>query len=355
MNDKQRIEELRKILRTANDAYYRDGHSPMSDAEFDRLLRELRDLEEAHPEFDEPDSPTNRVGSDLATGFKKITHRYPMLSIQNTYSEEEVRDFHRQVTEKIPETEVEYVCEPKIDGVAMCLVYENRKLTVAVTRGDGVQGDEVTQNIRTLKTIPQTLPKDFPADRFEVRGEVYMTKDNFLKFNEYSTRVFGKELQNPRNTASGSLKLKDPREAALRPLDFFAYNILTDDAEGNHWDNLEKLDKAKFPVNSLRAKARSVDEVMRVCEKWQKLRDDLPYMIDGVVIKVDSLEDRVALGATSKFPRWAIAFKFPAEQKTTRLIRIDVNVGRTGRVTPFAVMEPVRVAGSTVSVILAVA
>jgi DNA ligase (NAD+) len=348
MNDKQRIEELRKILRTANDAYYRDGHSPMSDAEFDRLLRELRDLEEAHPEFDEPDSPTNRVGSDLATGFKKITHRYPMLSIQNTYSEEEVRDFHRQVTEKIPETEVEYVCEPKIDGVAMCLVYENRKLTVAVTRGDGVQGDEVTQNIRTLKTIPQTLPKDFPADRFEVRGEVYMTKDNFLKFNEYSTRVFGKELQNPRNTASGSLKLKDPREAALRPLDFFAYNILTDDAEGNHWDNLEKLDKAKFPVNSLRAKARSVDEVMRVCEKWQKLRDDLPYMIDGVVIKVNSLKQQAALGRTAKSPKWVIAYKYKAEAVETVLESVSFQVGRTGVVTPVANLKPVHLGGTVV-------
>ena len=205
-----------------------------------------------------------------------------------------------------------------------------------MTRGDGVQGDEVTQNIRTLKTIPQTLPKDFPADRFEVRGEVYMTKDNFLKFNEYSTRVFGKELQNPRNTASGSLKLKDPREAALRPLDFFAYNILTDDAEGNHWDNLEKLDKAKFPVNSLRAKARSVDEVMRVCEKWQKLRDDLPYMIDGVVIKVNSLKQQAALGRTAKSPKWVIAYKYKAEAVETVLESVSFQVGRTGVVTPVA-------------------
>ena len=348
MNAKQRIGELRELLKNANDAYYREGHSPMSDVEFDTLLAELKQLEEAHPEFHDPDSPTRRVGSDLASGFRKVKHRYPMLSIQNTYSEEEVRDFHRQVTEKIPEDEVEYVCEPKIDGVAMCLVYENQKLKLGVTRGDGVQGDEVTQNIKTIKTIPQQLPKDFPEDRFEVRGEVYMTREKFLQYNEYSMRVFGKELQNPRNTASGSLKLKDPAEAAQRPLDFFAYSILRDEPEGKHWDNLEKLDGAKFPVNTLRAKAKNVDEVMAICAKWDKLRDTLPYLIDGVVIKVNSLKHQSILGRTAKSPKWVIAYKYKTEAAETILESVDFQVGRTGVVTPVANLKPVHLGGTLV-------
>ncbi len=343
-----RVEELRRLLRAANEAYYQKGDSPMSDAEFDRLMRELGELEEAHPELQHPDSPTRKVGSDLVSGFRKVSHRYPMLSIQNTYSEEEVRDFHRQVTEKIPADSVEYVCEPKIDGVAMSLVYEDRRLMLGVTRGDGVQGDDVTRNIRTLKTIPQELPKGFPGGRMEVRGEIYMTQANFLAFNEYSMRVHGRELQNPRNTASGSLKLKDPKEAAQRPLDFLAYSILTDNPEGTHWENLSLLEKSGFPVNALRFKGKTVDEVMEICGKWDKIRNDLPYLIDGVVIKVNDLRQQAQLGRTSKNPKWVIAYKYKAEAAETLLESVSFQVGRTGVVTPVANLKPVQLGGTLV-------
>lgn len=362
-----RAAELRKVLDAANDAYYRKHAPLMSDMEFDRLLRELEDLEAAHPALRTPDSPTQRVGSDLEdddsageggtaeegpgqTGaFRKVAHVFPMLSIQNTYSEEEVRDFHRQVTEKVPEESLEYVCEPKIDGVAMSLVYTDRSLSLGVTRGDGVHGDDVTRNILTIAGIPRKLPEDWPAGRVEVRGEVYMTQADFLKYNEYSIRVHGKELQNPRNTASGSLKLKDPREAAGRPLSFFAYAVLLEDAkDGSHWENLARLEKAGFPVNPLRAKVRGVDAVMETCARWEKLRDDLPYLIDGVVVKVDSLRQQALLGRTAKSPKWVIAYKYKAEAVETVLESVSFQVGRTGVVTPVANLRPVLLGGTTV-------
>ncbi|HEX2613343.1 MAG TPA: NAD-dependent DNA ligase LigA, partial [Fibrobacteria bacterium] len=365
-----RAAELRKILEAANAAYYVKSAPVMPDVEFDRLLRELEDLEEAHPSLRTPDSPTQRVGSDIGDadsdgegqgaeetgksgGFRKIAHLFPMLSIQNTYSEEEVRDFHRQVTEKVPGDALAYVCEPKIDGVAMSLVYEDRKLALGVTRGDGVQGDDVTRNILTIASIPRMLPKDWPAGRVEVRGEVYMTVGDFLKYNEYSTRVHGKELQNPRNTASGSLKLKDPAEAAERPLSFFAYAILLEDAairahDGSHWENLERLKAAGFPVNSLRERVHDVDAVMATCARWEKLRDDLPYLIDGVVVKVDSLRQQSQLGRTAKSPKWVIAYKYKAEAAETVLESVSFQVGRTGVVTPVANLKPVQLGGTTV-------
>jgi DNA ligase (NAD+) len=370
-----RVEELRAVLKAANDAYYR-AHAPMmSDAEFDRLLRELDDLETAHPALQDPDSPTQRVGSDLEESteesddsgeaggtkdtrspgtqgaFKKVAHLFPMLSIQNTYSEEEVRDFHRQVTGKVAEDALEYVCEPKIDGVAMSLVYQDHQLVLGVTRGDGVKGDDVTRNIRNIESIPKTLPADWPAGRIEVRGEVYMTEADFLKYNEYSMRVYGKELQNPRNTASGSLKLKDPKEAAERPLSFFAYAILEEDGgagENTHWGNLERLVQADFPVNTLRERVRGVDEVMTVCARWEQQRDALPYLIDGVVIKVNSLKQQAALGRTAKSPKWVIAFKYKTEAAETLLESVDFQVGRTGVVTPVANLKPVALGGTTV-------
>jgi DNA ligase (NAD+) len=354
-----RAAELSGLLIAANDAYYRANRPVMTDAAFDALLRELEDLEAAHPSLRDPDSPTQRVGSDLGddaqgpgqgAAFRKVAHLFPMLSIQNTYSEEEVRDFHRQVIGKIPEEALEYVCEPKIDGVAMSLVYENRRLALGVTRGDGVQGDDVTRNIRTIAGIPQELPSDWPAGRVEVRGEVYMTEADFLKYNEYSQRVYGRELQNPRNTASGSLKLKDPKEAAERPLSFFAYSILLDGEKqaGSHWDNLERLKAAKFPVNRHREKVAGVDAVMAVCARWEKLRSTLPYLIDGVVIKVNDLRQQAQLGRTAKSPKWVIAYKYKAEAAETTLESVVFQVGRTGVVTPVANLKPVQLGGTTV-------
>lgn len=438
-NVRARAAELTRVLRDANDAYYRRHAPVMTDREFDTLLRELEDLETRYTTLRTPDSPTQVVGSDLdaddpdagddaarraadpadtkqvathagpeaetkagakkkrrtsggspaeATppgGFRKVPHLFPMLSIQNTYSEAEVRDFHRQVTGKIREAELEYVCEPKIDGVALSLVYENRILVAGVTRGDGVRGDDVTRNVRTIAGIPHALPPDWPADRVEVRGEVYMTEVDFLRYNEYSQRVYGRELQNPRNTASGSLKLKDPAETAGRPLSFFAYAILREGTDGSHWENLLHLERAGFPVNPLRARVHAggvegtepvqataatgeaadtteataaageadegaglVDRVMAVCARWETRRADLPYLIDGVVIKVSSLKQQATLGRTAKSPRWVIAYKYKTEAAETTLESVDFQVGRTGVVTPVANLGPVPLGGTVV-------
>ncbi len=351
MTDKEaqkQIRKLRKELKVANEAYYQKNHSPMPDEEYDRLNLTLAELEAQFPELAEGDSPTQEVGSDLTTGFKKVEHRFPMLSIQNTYSEEEVADWHRQVTEKIDPNEVEYIVELKIDGVALSLIYEDHKLVQAVTRGDGLVGDEVTHNVKTIATLPHTLPANFPADRFEVRGEVYMTRENFDTFNEYSQLHFGKTMQNPRNTASGSLKLKDSKETAMRKLDFFAYAILIDKPDSTHWDNLELLKKAHFPVNEHRAKVKTIPEVMEVCAGWLKIRDGLPYNIDGAVVKVNSLRQQVTLGRTAKSPKWVIAYKYKTEAMETVLESVSYQVGRTGAVTPVAHLKPVLLGGTLV-------
>jgi DNA ligase (NAD+) len=342
------IQDLRAVLADANDQYYRLGRSPMSDEEFDRKVKELADLESLHPEFAVAESPTLAVGSDLTAGFRKIEHKYPMLSIQNTYSEEELADWNRQVTDKIDPADLEYVVELKIDGVAMSLVYEDRKLAFAVTRGDGTVGDEVTQNVLNIKTIPVRLPAAFPEGRVEVRGEIYMTRANFKAFNEFSLLTYGKEQQNPRNTAAGSLKLKDPAESALRKLDFYAYAILTDKSEGTHWGNLEALHKAGFQVNGKRAKVKTVDEIMAVCADWLKIRDDLPYNIDGAVVKVNDLRQQVLLGRTSKSPKWVIAYKYKTEAVETVLQSVSYQVGRTGAVTPVAHLKPILLGGTLV-------
>jgi DNA ligase (NAD+) len=352
---RKRIQQLREQVAQADEAYYVKGHSPMTDEAYDKLARELADLEAAHPELKAPDSPTSQVGSDLTPGFRKVEHRFPMLSIQNTYSEEEVLDWHRQVTEKIDPTDLEYVVELKIDGVAMSLVYEDRKLVTAVTRGDGTRGDDVTQNVLTIKDIPTTLPAAAPMGRFEVRGEVFMTRENFEAFNAFSQLNYGKELQNPRNTASGSLKLKDPKETALRKLDFYAYAILTDKPEEKgvdhtrtHWDNLQLLKKAGFPVSEHRAKVKTIPEVMAVCAEWLEIRESLAYNIDGAVIKVNDLRHQALLGRTAKSPKWVIAYKYKAEAMETVLEEVTYQVGRTGAITPVAHFKPVFLGGTTV-------
>lgn len=344
----KRVKDLHNLVSQADEAYYRHGHSPMSDEEYDRLARELSDLEAAHPELKVSSTPTEQVGSDLTPGFRKVEHKYPMLSIQNTYSEEEVLDWHRQVTEKINPEDLEYVAELKIDGVALSLIYEDRKLSQAVTRGDGARGDEVTQNVRTIKTIPVALPDFLPTGRVEMRGEVYMTRENFRTFNEYCLLTYGKEQQNPRNTTSGSLKLKDPAETAIRNLDFFAYGILQDGLDGSHWNNLELLAKAGFPVNKHRVKVKTIPEVMDACAQWLTIRDSLPYNIDGVVIKVNDLRHQALLGRTSKSPKWVIAYKYKTEAVETVLENVTYQVGRTGAVTPVAHFKPILLGGTLV-------
>jgi DNA ligase (NAD+) len=347
-NAQGKIEALRSRLADANDQYYKLGHSPMSDEEYDLGVKELERLEAEHPEFAASDSPAAAVGSDLTPGFRKVVHKFPMLSIQNTYSEAELADWHRQVTEKIPPEELVYVVELKIDGVAMSLVYEDRQLAYAVTRGDGTVGDEVTQNILNIKSIPAQLPASWPMGRVEVRGEVYMTRDNFKAFNEYALLAYGKEQQNPRNTASGSLKLKDPKESALRKLDFYAYAILVENAAGTHWQNLDKLAQAGFPVNDKRERVRDVASILRVVEGWHALRDSLPYNIDGAVVKVDDLRQQVILGRTAKSPKWVIAYKYKAEAVETTLESVTYQVGRTGAVTPVAHFKPILLGGTLV-------
>ncbi len=320
----------------------------MSDPEYDRLLKELEALEAKHPDLAAPDSPAKQVGSDLTPGFKKVPHRFPMLSIANTYSEEEVRDWYRQVTYKIPADEVELVAELKIDGISLSLVYQDRKLSQAVTRGDGNVGDDITANVKTIAGVPHKLPDSMPEGRVEVRGEVFMTRASFEAFNEYSVLHYGKEQQNPRNTAAGSLKLKNPEETALRKLDFFAFGLWVEPFNGTHWENLEKLDACRFPVNPYKAKVKTVDELLEVFEKWRLIRDELPYNIDGVVVKVNSLEQQVRLGRTSKNPRWVIAYKYKAEAVETILESVTLQVGRTGAVTPVGHLQPVQLGGTTV-------
>ncbi|MEO7426157.1 MAG: NAD-dependent DNA ligase LigA [Fibrobacteria bacterium] len=344
----KKILALRAKIAKANEEYYKYGRSPMSDEDYDLELKALELLESQHPEFAQTASPTIAVGSDLTPGFRKVEHLYPMLSIQNTYSQEELADWHRQVTDKVDAAELEYVVELKIDGVAMSLVYQDRKLEYAVTRGDGATGDEVTQNVRNIGTIPKALPAEFPDGRVEVRGEIYMTRHNFRTFNEYSLLTYGKEQQNPRNTAAGSLKLKDPKESALRKLDFFAYAILVENPAGTHWDNLQALAKAGFPVNDKRAKVKDVDGIMRVCAEWLAIRDDLPYNIDGAVVKVNDLRQQILIGRTSKSPKWVIAYKYKTEAVETVLESVSFQVGRTGAVTPVAHLKPILLGGTLV-------
>ncbi|MFC1584493.1 NAD-dependent DNA ligase LigA [Fibrobacterota bacterium] len=345
---KNRIDELRKSINRANRMYYKLGQSPMSDEEYDALYRELQELENAYPEHLDPDSPTLRVGNDLTPGFPKITHQYPLLSIGNTYSEDELRDFIRQVEEKIPPSELEYVVELKIDGAALSLVYEDRRLVHAATRGDGETGDDITANARAIHSIPVKLPGDMPAGRFEARGEVYMSLTNFKELYEYTQQMMGQELQNPRNTAAGSLKMKDPRVVARRKLDFFAYAVVGKNSESSHWQNLEMLEQAGFPVNPNRKLAASLEEIIAFCHYWEKQRDSLDYNIDGMVIKVNRLIQQQRIGHTAKSPKWAIAYKFKAQAVETVLRSVSFQVGRTGAITPVANLAPVTLAGTEV-------
>ncbi len=344
----KRILELKKSLNEANDAYYKKGLSPISDEEYDALLTELQSLENANPQLASSDSPTKKLGSDLVTGFPKLSHQYPMLSIGNTYNAEEVRDFHRQVCQKIPESELEYVVELKIDGVSLSLIYENRLWTTAVTRGDGSVGDVVTANAMNIGSIPRTLPDSFPAERVEIRGEVYLKLADFLTFNIYALEKYGKEQQNPRNTASGSLKLKDSEESKKRNLSFFGYNLLYENRSGTHWDSLEKLKKAKFPVNEYAAKFKTIDAAIEYCNSWDEKRHFLDYNTDGMVIKVNSYKHQEKLSSTAKSPRWVVAYKFKAQAVETVLESVSFQVGRTGTVTPVANLKPVLLAGTVV-------
>jgi DNA ligase (NAD+) len=348
---KKRIEALRAELREHDYRYYVLAQPTISDAEYDALMRQLMELEELHPEFMSADSPSLRVGGSPTKEFPAVVHAVPMLSLSNTYSEEEVRDFDRRVKSLVGKQPYEYVSELKFDGVAISLRYEHGIFVQGATRGDGVQGDEITQNLRTIRSIPlRLLGNQRESGPLEVRGEVYMRREDFRKMNEERELEGEKTFVNPRNSAAGTLKLQDPKIVAQRPLNFIAYYLLSQrNASGSQYENLQQLRKMGFPVSEHSKRCRNVDEVIQYWKQWEEKRDTLPYDIDGVVVKVNSLAQQNELGAIAKSPRWAIAFKFTARSVRTILKDIVLQVGRTGTVTPVADLEPVFVGGTTVS------
>ena len=350
MTDIDRIIQLRNELHQHNHNYYVLNSPTISDQEFDYLLRELQDLEHAHPEAFDPNSPTQRVGSDLNNEFQTVLHRRPMLSLSNTYNRQEVQEFYERISEGLQGAPFQICCELKFDGLSISLHYREGKLYQAVTRGDGVQGDDVTQNIRTIQSIPLQLAQgaDYP-DEFEIRGEVLMPWASFDRLNEQRALAEEPLFANPRNAASGTLKSKDSRVVAQRGLDAYLYYLLGDDIPGDgHFQNLQAARSWGFKVSEHLKLADNLQEVFDFIDYWDTERRNLPVATDGIVLKVNSLQQQKSLGMTAKSPRWAIAYKFQAEQACTTLRDVIYQVGRTGAVTPVAVMDPVQLAGTTV-------
>jgi len=344
---KERIEQLTREIHEHNYRYYVLAEPGISDYEFDKLLEELQKLEEAYPDLADSNSPTQRVGGQVTKKFPTVRHKYPMLSLSNTYSREELMDFDKRVKKALGNT-YEYVCELKYDGVAISLTYEDGELTRAVTRGDGVQGDEITNNVRTIRSIPLILRED-PVSDLEVRGEIIMPHKSFLHLNAEKKNKGENAFANPRNAAAGSLKVQDSKIVAARNLDCYVYSANADNLPfESHWESLKALKKWGFKVSEDVKKCKTIDDVFDFINHYEEKRASLPFDIDGVVIKVNSYARQAELGYTSKFPRWAIAYKYKAEQAITTLNDVTFQVGRTGAVTPVANLEPVSIAGSTV-------
>lgn len=345
---KKRIDELRETIDNHNYKYYVLSQPIISDFEYDNLLNELVKLENEYPEFADPNSPSQRVGSDLNVEFEQKEHKYPMLSLGNTYSEEEVLDFDKRLKKTIGE-DFQYVCELKYDGASVSLTYRNGILTQALTRGDGVRGDDITSNIKTIRSIPLKLKNNQYPEVFEIRGEVFMTLEGFKKLNEERIRKGEPPFANPRNSTSGTLKIQNASIVAKRPLDCYLYYMLGQGLPSDsHYKNLQIARKWGFKVPGDLTLCKNIQQVLDFIHTWDKKRKDLPFEIDGIVIKIDSLHLQRQLGFTAKSPRWAIAFKFKAEQAKTRLLSIDYQVGRTGAITPVANLEAVLLAGTTV-------
>ena len=355
-----RIEELRRTLEENSRRYYVDNAPAISDFEFDSLMHELERLEAEFPEFDSPDSPSHRVGSDLdapvggnaeplaRTGFVQRRHRYPMLSLGNTYSISEIEDFTARAEKALDGAKFSYSCELKFDGTAICLTYRGGRLVQALTRGDGVLGDDVTENALRISNIPHRLHGDFPEE-FEIRGEVLMPYEAFDALNREREDNEDPPFANPRNAASGSLKLADPEEVAHRGLMCTLYHIPAESVSfSSHWEALEAAERWGLPVSDKRRLCRDISEIRAYIDYWDVQRKFLPFATDGIVIKINELDCQRTLGYTAKFPRWAVAFKFKAEQACTRLLGIDYQVGRTGAVTPVANLEPVQLSGTVV-------
>ncbi|WP_159951130.1 NAD-dependent DNA ligase LigA [Polaribacter septentrionalilitoris] len=348
MTAAQKIQSLRDELNTHNYNYYVLDNATISDYDFDIKLKELEKLELENPEFFDANSPTQRVGGTITKNFETVTHKNRMYSLDNSYSKEDLLDWEKRIQKILGRTELEYTCELKYDGASINLTYENGQFVKAVTRGDGFQGDEVTNNIRTIKSLPLQIKTDFVRD-FEMRGEIILPLDGFAKMNQERLANNEEAYRNPRNTASGSLKLQDSAEVAKRPLDCLLYQVVTSERKyKTHFESLENARKVGFKVPKTITLATSIDEVFEFVNHWDKKRHDLPYETDGVVIKVNNLQHQEELGYTSKAPRWAIAYKFKAEQVSTILNEITYQVGRTGAITPVANLEPVQLAGTTV-------
>jgi len=342
----ERLLALREALEYHNNKYYIENAPEISDMEFDRLMHELEALEALHPELYDPNSPTQRVGRDFNQEFTQVAHKYPMLSLGNTYSEEELREFDKRVRKVAGD--VEYVCELKYDGTSISLTYRDGELIQAVTRGDGVRGDDVTANVRTIRTIPLKLRGDYPAE-FEIRGEILMPFAVFNRLNQEKAEAGEPLFANPRNAAAGTLKLQNSSLVAKRHLDCFLYYVPGEETPADtHYGNLLKAKEWGFHMPPYVALCRSMDEVWAFVEKWDKERVNLPVPIDGIVVKVNDLEKQHLLGYTAKSPRWAIAYKFRAEREATPLMSVSYQVGRTGSITPVANLEPVHIAGTTV-------
>ena len=346
----EHIESLRDQLREHNYRYYVLDDPVVSDAQYDRLLRELEELESDHPELITEDSPTRRVGAEPAEGFETVKHRIPMLSLGNAFSEDEVAEFDRRVREQLDIDEVAYSVEPKLDGVAIALRYERGRLALAATRGDGRSGENVTANVRTIRAVPLKLRGDSIPDDLEVRGEIFMTRSGFSELNEGLASAGEKTFVNPRNAASGSLRQLDPAVTARRPLHFFCYQAATTDGfPGRHSETLNRLREMGLPVSPEAQTARGLEGLLDYYRHIGERRDALDYDIDGVVYKVDDFDQQQELGFVSRAPRWAMAHKFPAQEEITRLLSIEVQVGRTGALTPVGRLEPVFVGGVTVT------
>ena len=347
MSTKKQIEELREKLNHYNYAYYVENNPVVSDFEFDQMLRQLQDLELAHPEFADPNSPTARVGSDLTNSFESVDHTFPMLSLSNTYSLDELHEWIEKITKEVGE--VEFVCELKFDGTAISLTYENGSLLRGVTRGDGSRGDNVTENVRTIRTIPLTLSgEDYPA-YFEIRGEIFMPYSSFERLNAEREKNDEPPFANPRNAAAGTLKQQQSKVVAQRGLDCTLYQVAGEKLPfASHSESLEAAKRWGFKVSDKMQVCRSVEEIDAFINYWDVERKSLPFPTDGIVIKVNRLADRKALGTTAKAPKWAVAYKFKAEQALTKLLKVSYQVGRTGAVTPVANLEPVLLAGTTV-------
>jgi len=346
---KKEIQKLIDEINHHNDLYYQKSKTEISDLEFDHLLQKLTALENQFPDLKQPDSPTQRVGGMITKEFKTVVHRYPMLSLGNTYSRQELEDFDGRVSRGLDGEPFEYFCELKFDGVSISLLYDGGVLMKGVTRGDGVRGDEVTSNVRTIRSLPLKIKnKKFP-DQFEVRGEVFLPKEVFKQLNKEREDIGEETYANARNTASGTLKMQDSGEVARRRLDCFVYYLLGEDTGvGTHSEAITKLESWGFKVSPTYRKCKNIQEVLAYIEHWEQRRQDLPLETDGVVIKVNNLDQQERLGFTAKSPRWAIAFKYKSESLSTLLKSITYQVGRTGAITPVAELEPVLLAGTTV-------